>query len=471
MISRSDKFGVRFFAIAFLLLGATLNALGQTPTATVPPLLQDIKVHQPEQLSSIDNDTSLVKKTGSSSAVSAARANSSLAVLADVDIPGASGVLIESLDGTRLVEYGSAMTFNPASNVKVATAYAILKTFGPDYRFPTNIWTDGGIDRSTATLKGNLYVSGRDPMFSYEHAVSIANELNRLGVRTIEGDLIVTDTFSIAHTSAASRTSQLLFNTLDASKRSSAAARNWSQFVNNSGQNGRLPLTPSVTFTGSAYVQPLPSTLGLLFTHESAPMREILKVTLCYSNNFLSERLGDMLGGPSAVARIVHTNAAVPPSEFYIQTASGLGINRVTPSAMMKLLRSFRHDLAKYQMTFADVMPVAGLDRGTLESRFDSDFSKGSIVGKTGTLGNTDGGVSSLAGEVSTRNGRFLFVIFNQRGSVARFRTFQNFFVSLFQGQLGGAVPLDYAPVSLETRLARSRVVYPQQTQAAMGLQ
>jgi D-alanyl-D-alanine carboxypeptidase len=128
---------------------------------------------------------------------------------------------------------------------------------------------------------------------------------------------------------------------------------------------------------------------------------------------------------------------------------------------MMKLLRAFNQDLARYRMTYADIMPVAGIDKGTLEERFDSDFSKGSVVGKTGTLGNTDGGVSALAGEMNTRSGKLLFVIFNQRGSVSRFRAFQNFFVSLVQGQFGGAAPLDYSPIDIETRLSRSRIEYP----------
>jgi D-alanyl-D-alanine carboxypeptidase len=128
---------------------------------------------------------------------------------------------------------------------------------------------------------------------------------------------------------------------------------------------------------------------------------------------------------------------------------------------MMKLLRTFRDDLARYRMTFADVMPVAGIDKGTLEERFDTDFSKGSVVGKTGTLGQTDGGVSTLAGEMNTKNGRLLFVIFNQRGSPARFRAFQNFYVSLVQGQFGGAAPLKYSAVDLDARLAGSRVLWP----------
>ena len=100
-------------------------------------------------------------------------------------------------------------------------------------------------------------------------------------------------------------------------------------------------------------------------------------------------------------------------------------------------------------------------DRGTLEHRFDTDFSSGSVIGKTGTLGNTDGGVSALAGEINTRNGRLLFVIFNQRGSVSRFRSFQNNYVSLIQGQFGGAAPIAYTPTSLDSRMARTRFSYP----------
>lgn len=448
----------RLFRIQILLFALAITAYpGAAQTASQPPLLQDIKLYSDTNSDPAD----LVKKTSSVAPSTAVHANSSIPALADIEIPGYTGILVQTMDGTNVVEIGSNMTFNPASNVKIATAFAVLKTFGPDYRFPTNVWTDGSLDRSTGTLTGNIYVSGRDPIFSYEHAVSIANELNHLGIRSVTGDLIVTSDFAMNYSNSASRTSQNLFSTLDATKRSAAATRSWLDFLANSGRSGQGYGIPSVSFSGTTYVQPVPSSLKLLFTHESAPIREIIKATLCYSNNFLAERLGDMLGGAFAVARIVQQNAGVQPSEFYIQTSSGLGINRVSPAAMMKLLRTFRDDLARYRMTYADIMPVAGIDKGTLEERFDTDFSKGSVVGKTGTLGQTDHGVSTLAGEMNTRNGKLLFVIFNQHGSVARFRAFQNFYVSLIQGQFGGAAALDYTPVTIDARLARSRVQYP----------
>jgi len=443
---------LRISAITFLSVCAAF-------TQSTPPLLQDIQVVRAKPSST----PVLIQKTGSSSLapVSANAVRTLFPALAEAPIPGYSGILIESLDGNVVVEANSSQVFNPASNVKVATAYAIIKTFGPEFRFATNVYTDGAIDRSTGTLNGNVYVSGKDPMFGFSHAVTFADELNKLGIRTVSGDLIVTDNFAMNYSGSSLASANALFAAMDASKRSAAATRTWTNYLAYAGKYNQASSIPSVTFTGAAYVQPIPSSLQLLFTHESAPIREILKATLCYSNNFLAERLGEMLGGPYAVARLVQLNANIPPVEFSIQTASGLGYNRVTPNAMMLLLRALKTELGRYKMTYADIMPVAGIDKGTLENRFDTDFAMGSVVGKTGTLGQTDAGVSSLAGEVNTRTGRYLFVIFNQHGSVGKFRTFQNYYLSLVQAQFGGPEPMKYDAIPLETRLAKTRVNYP----------
>jgi D-alanyl-D-alanine carboxypeptidase/D-alanyl-D-alanine-endopeptidase (penicillin-binding protein 4) len=446
---------------------ATSAVFGQAttsqPTGQKPkPLMQPITVQTGSTAKPQPSSTPLVTKTGSSApvAVLAAR-KTSIPILADMEIPGFSGILVEDLSGNVVLDSYSNYAFNPASNVKVATAYAVLKTFGPDYRFPTNVWTDGQIDTISGTLYGNLYVSGRDPVFSYEHAVAVANELNRLGVKSITGDLIVTDNFAMNLNTSAQRASSNLLTAMDSAKRPVAATRAWQNYLIHSGKYAQVVGVPSVAITGGAYVQAIPTNARLLFSHESTPMREIIKTTLCYSNNFLSERLGDMLGGSYAVAKIVQQNTQIQPQEFVLQSSSGLGVNRVTPHAMMSLLRVLRKELAKNKMSFADIMPVAGIDKGTLENRFDTDFARGSVVGKTGTLGQTDGGVSSLTGEIQTRQGKLLFVIFNQRGSVNRFRSFQNSLVSIIQGQLGGAASLEYMPVTLDARLAKTRITYP----------
>ena len=460
-MTRFTKNKALWLSVAFvLLIGSAFSVFGQPvyskPTNPPPkPLLQNIEV---QTANPTTTSTPLVTKTGSSTLTTR---KTSYPVLADVEIPGYTGILVEDLNGNVVLESYSNYAFNPASNVKIATAYAVLKTFGPDYRFPTNIWTDGQIDPNSGTLYGNLYVSGRDLSLNLEQGVNIAHELNRLGIQNVNGDLVVTGDFVMSQSSTADRAVSTLSATMNSAKRNVATTRAWQSYQVNSKRTDLVGVVPSVAVSGGNYVQTIPTNAKLLFSHESAPMREIVKATLCYSNNYLAEKLGDMLGGAYAVARIVQQNAQVAPEEFYLQTSSGLGTNRVTPQAMMKLLRALNKELTRNKMTFADIMPVAGIDRGTLERRFDTDFSRGSVVGKTGTLGNTDGGVSSLSGEIQTRQGKLLFVIFNQHGSVNRFRSFQNMLVSLIQGQFGGAASLNYTEITPDVRLANTRISYP----------
>jgi serine-type D-Ala-D-Ala carboxypeptidase/endopeptidase (penicillin-binding protein 4) len=435
-----------FIALVALVGSSAINVSAQTQ-----PYLPKIEI-QP-------SSTPLIKKTGSTSPVTP-NADVPNPLDSDITIPGYTGILVEDGNGKVIKDNYSDYTFNPASNVKIATAYAVLKTFGPDFRFPTQVYYDGVIDKTTGTLSGNLYVSGRDPMFNFEHGVAIADALNKLGIRSVTGDLIVTNGFVMGYGESSQRSGQVLLASLDAGKRSAAATRAWLDYLVSSGKGSQTMYVPSVSIAGALYVDIVPNTVKLLFSHESAPLREIVKVTNCYSNNFLAERLGDMLGGAYAVARVVQLNANVAPQEFSLQTSSGLGINRVTPKAMMKLLKTLRAELARYKMTFADIMPIAGVDPGTLQNRFKG-FSLGSVVGKTGTLGNTDGGVSALSGEVQTKNGgKMLFVIFNQRGTPTRFRGFQDTYVTALQNEFGGAVPLGYTSSALALRMSKTRITY-----------
>ncbi len=462
---------MKLFSLSFVFV-MCFSAIGLDVSGQVnrKPLLQPIVI-KPGETRPRTSPTPLVTKTSSTRPIISsgpapdlvimASRKTSFPVLANVTIPGTSGVLIESEDGMVVLDSFSNQAFNPASNVKVATAYAVLRTFGPEYRFSTGVWTDGTIDRSTRTLIGNVYVSGRDPIFNYEHAVAIADELNRIGITRIEGDLVVTSNFSMNFSTSSTRSASSLIRTMDVSTRNAAGRKAWNLYLSHSGNFATASPNPGVIFTGSSYVQSIPTNARLLFMHESAPLKEIVKATMSYSNNFLAERLGNMLGGAYGVERIVQRDAQVAPFEFNIETCSGLGINRVTPQAQVKLLRTFKDFLKKHKMSFRDVMPVAGLDDGTLKNRFDSAFQIGSVVGKTGTLRQTDNGVSTLSGEITTRKGTFFFVIFNQRGNVGAFRNFQDNFVPLVQGQLGGALSMQYLPIPMGRRLAKSRIVRP----------
>ena len=83
---------------------------------------------------------------------------------------GVQGVLVETLDGRIVASQNPDQAFNPALSAKLATALIALRTFGAQHRFTTGIWTDGTLDKTSGSINGNLYFSGRDPSLHYEHA-------------------------------------------------------------------------------------------------------------------------------------------------------------------------------------------------------------------------------------------------------------------------------------------------------------
>ena len=206
---------------------------------------------------------------------------------------------------------------------------------------------------------------------------------------------------------------------------------------------------------GAVYVAPVPAGARTLLVHKSSRLVDVLKVLLCYSNNFMAERLGDTLGGPAGLERFLTTELRIPPGEVRLSSTSGLGVNRLSPRNMLKIYRELLDELDEHGLKASDIMPVAGIDPGTLSKRFAHHPSRGSIIAKTGTLTRTDGGASALVGQLRARDGKTLFfVIFNQRGSVARFRGAQDQLLYNLHLAHGGPALFPYVPQALAMRLS-----------------
>jgi D-alanyl-D-alanine carboxypeptidase/D-alanyl-D-alanine-endopeptidase (penicillin-binding protein 4) len=372
-------------------------------------------------------------------------------------IHGYQGVLAETLDGTTIASQAADDKFNPASAVKLATAFAALKTLGPNHRFNTAVWASGAIDRATGTLTGDLVITGRDPSFNYEHAIMLARQLNDLGIKAVTGNLIVAPGFTMNFDWSAQRSGEEFLETLDSTSRSASAIRAWMDERLLIGDRQSLSSVPSVSIAGEVLIGPAPPGAKAVVTRRSSKLVDILKVLLCYSNNFMAERIGESLGGPFAVRTLVVNSLKLSPDEVFFASTSGLGSNRVTPRAMMAILRGLSNELRTHRLSLTDILPVAGVDPGTLEDRYTDQTTRGSVIAKTGTLIRTDGGASSLVGEMNTKSGRVVFfVILNQHGSVLRFRENQDAIVAAIQNTLGGPAAFSYRPIQLPMRLANS---------------
>lgn len=333
----------------------------------------------------------------------------------------AQGVLIEHADGEVITAESQNDGFNPASTLKLVTTLYALRRFGPRYEFLTEVWISGDLDTDTGTLTGNLYFNGRDFSMRDSDVRIIAAQLQQAGIKSVTGKIFVCPTFTVDFASAPKSAAQVK----------------------------QLFLLEKLLVAGGTAVGAVPAKARLSVSHYSAPLAQILKVMLCYSSNYMAERLGALLGGPAQLQQWLIAEG-VAADGLKLSSTSGLGVNRVSPTAMMLVLRALVAELAKNNLALTDILPVAGIDPGTLFRRYQQAPGRGSIAAKTGTLIQTDRGASALVGEASTANGGTVyFVIFHRLGHVPAMRARQDQIIAQMQSQLGGPSLLHYLPEPL----------------------
>lgn len=296
--------------------------------------------------------------------------------------PEKHGVLIQTLDGGRVfASHNADTTFNPASLVKLATSLVALKKLGPDYQFITRIYTDGSVD-AAGTLNGNLYLAGNDPTFGDASANLIAKELRARGIKRVKDKILAAPGFS--------------FNFNERAEDSVGYAARVMQL--------KEAATGMSEASGTE-----------LFVLHSNPLREVLLYMNAHSNNFVADRLGAFLGGPQVIVRDLIEELKLPPAQVSLETASGLYNNRLTPRGVLAVIKALIEEGQRHGLKPDDLMPVVGCDWGTVRRRMAGTGFECSLVGKTGTLTTTDGGMSNLAGMVYTKDsGPILFAILAQ---------------------------------------------------------
>ena len=298
--------------------------------------------------------------------------------------PEEHGVMIESLNHDRLfASHNADQVFNPASLIKLATSLVALKKLGADYRFRTRVYTDGQLD-SQGTLRGELYVIGSDPTFGDVAANLISNELREHGIKRLEGSINVSRDFCFNYSESAE----------DSAGRLARALR-----LGN----------PRTGLTGEP-------TSGLLFTFSSYELRDVLLYMNAHSSNFVSERIGALVGGAAGVERFLINELSLSPDQVTISRVSGREHNRMTPRGLLAVIRALVEETKRQGLEPADIMPVASDDSGTLRRRLMGTPLEGAVIAKTGTLtAEVDGGMTSLAGIVYTVDaGMVLFAILDQ---------------------------------------------------------
>jgi D-alanyl-D-alanine carboxypeptidase/D-alanyl-D-alanine-endopeptidase (penicillin-binding protein 4) len=329
------------------------------------------------------------------------------------------GILVESLDGRQtLVSENADSLFNPASVMKLATSLLALSKLGPDYRYRTDVLADGRIDRASRRLEGDLVIKGAaDPMFAIADAQELARKLAGIGVMRVSGALRFAGPFYYFATGYHSNLSP------------ETSATKLRDVLRRAGIKIDGP-----TVFGPSGGEPL-------LSHYSDRLLHLLLYQNAHSSNAIAEVVGESVGGPEAIQEFLIRDVGLREEDIFVGRASGLEVNRITPRAFLQVLRELMSLLSEHGLKPEDVMPIAGIDSGTLMSRFSGEGIRGSVIAKTGTLISIDNGVSTLAGIAYTRaGGPLLFAIFNSNGGVRAYRKIQDQFLTQVIEEEGGGV-------------------------------
>lgn len=356
------------------------------------------------------------------------------------------GVYVEAGDGAVLLSQEAERSVHPASVSKIPTTLALLRKLGPAHRFITTFSAAGRM--VDGTLNGDLVVdTGGDPALVDEDALLIADRLKEAGLLRVAGDLRVRGSLTFDWQSDDSGVA--LRRALSGQVSAAALASVRAYELENPGPG--VPRTASLTAQGIRFISADPGdartgqsdqpkgvgpVARVRVIHRSQPLLSLVKSLNDYSNNIFKP-LADEAGGAAAVEDLARSAV---PAEWRDEIVLGDGAgtdpaNRLSPRVTVRLLRVLEEGLKASGHALYDILPVAGVDEGTLRHRLDESEIAGRVVGKTGTFG--DYGASALVGAILTVDrGTVYFAILNHGVPVSEARRRQDRFVRALLGHL-----------------------------------
>lgn len=332
---------------------------------------------------------------------------------------GTLGVCVwDETAGKLVYEYNADSLMSPASNMKMLTCVTALRRLGPNYRFRSGIYMNGGVDKDT--LRGDIGLKfDHDPWFTTDSLSHLVSALTKTGVKAVKGkvyvDAAITEPiqheehwtmgdlklrkFGVLH-----RGDRRLVNEIKYALRSKGILLKDSQIVEKSLPEGMNRVGEITT--------PLLSPMMRALLNSSNESAESLYYPL--AGVFLKDQ-DFRSAGNTVVRRFIKKELHVnPDSVAVIHDGCGLCIHdKVTPRLLVRLFHySYAH---KYiYNVLRTYLPISG-ETGTLHHRMTKPAVKGRIQAKTGTL-TRENGLTSLAGYAHTKSGHILTFAIIQNG-------------------------------------------------------
>jgi serine-type D-Ala-D-Ala carboxypeptidase/endopeptidase (penicillin-binding protein 4) len=355
-----------------------------------------------------------------------------------------AAVAVELSDGRTIFARHQALALVPASNQKLAVAFAALALLGPEHRFDTAVYGEGQLVGHT--WKGDLVLKGfGDPTLTHGDLRALAYQVRAEGVRRVTGGVEADESYFDSMRTGPAWKSYFYLNespALSALTVDRAHLRGWltRQPALSAGKQFRFALrSVGIAVSGPAHLGVADPLAEQLANTESEPLSRIVRYMNRESDNFTAELLlkqlgavdeaaGTSAGGARAVRRALRA-AAIPLAGVRIVDGSGLSPrNRLTAAALIGILVAAWHDPV-IRPAFVQSLAIAGVN-GTLEERLRAPPARGAVLAKTGTTSDS----SALSGYV---RGRFAFALLQNGRPVSHYwaRRAQDRFAAVLAAQ------------------------------------
>jgi serine-type D-Ala-D-Ala carboxypeptidase/endopeptidase (penicillin-binding protein 4) len=348
--------------------------------------------------------------------------------------------------GETLFTEHDGLPLAPASNEKLAVAYAALVTLGEDFRIETDVLGRGVQDG--ATWRGNLLLVGHgDPTLSAASLLALARQVRAFGIRHVTGSVFGDESYFDARRTGVGWKSWFYVN--ECPPLSALTVDRGRYFGRTSGEPAlsaallfRNALRKVGVSVGGAGLGKGRETDSVLASVESPPLAQIIAWMGRVSDNFTAEMLLKQIGAQggqvgqvgtssdgAAVVRSTLANAGVPLAGVRLVDGSGLSsLDRLTARALACILRAAWADPA-VRPYFTAALPIAGIS-GTLHDRMRRAPARGNVQAKTGTTSLA----SALSGYVRKR---YVFSVLQNGSPVSSYwaRRAQDRFATLLASQ------------------------------------
>jgi D-alanyl-D-alanine carboxypeptidase/D-alanyl-D-alanine-endopeptidase (penicillin-binding protein 4) len=322
------------------------------------------------------------------------------------------GIMIWDLDAdSAIYRRNERQMLRPASTMKVITAITALDRLGGSYQFKTELCYTGRVD--SCVLTGDVYcVGGFDPRFNNDDMRAFAEGLHKMGIDTIRGNLYadrsMKDKDLLGEGWCWDDGNPVLSPLLILRK-----DQFMSRFYDELRKMG-------IYVTGSIGEKRKPEEANCI-VRRFHTLDQIMMRMLKESDNLYAEAMFYQIAASTgnrpataksarAVIRQLVDKLGLQGRRYEFADGSGLSLyNYVSAELEVRFLR-YAFENGNIYNHLLPALPIAGQD-GTLRRRMQSEFTRGNVRAKTGTVA----GISSLCGYLTAANGhRLCFSIINQ---------------------------------------------------------